>query len=422
MAVCYFNGDYKTKYNCNYEIVDNSFIVNVTYPIEDEVESINGVQYFRADTTFADRDILVIDRENKINYLLKEAYYTGHSITYGHPDGDEVACFRSRVFLASQSFSFLMELKENPKTNKIRIESKAIIDAFGHPSVKMIHYDKEEAIHLSREKTEKVIEIANNNIKTLSIGDDWNSFYNGKSISVDITGHVDISLRKRVSIDEVPQYVNELLVFMQLYKPGKFVIDSVKILVDKQFCDLIVPCFEIKNSKRHVNPSVEKDMATFLTECYRKIPYRKSKTYIRNIPYIVIKSERGIEDTFLSYYRFIESYYKSSGIKGAKNTFIQMGIKNHSSKRTLSEDEQEKLIYEIISLRNQYVHSGYYLKNCCLKVKYPKIKNKKNPKDYTVNSIDVRWIYDRTIILKEIVIDIIFKEMLGFENYNYTIV
>lgn len=421
MAVCYFNGNYTTRYNCDYEIIENEFTVNVKYTIEDEIEPINGVQYFGSNTAFADRDILVVDRENKEKYLLKSAYYSGHSVSYGHPDGDEVTCFKSRTFLSSESLSLLKDLKDNPKTKKIRIECEMIIDTRGSSSIERISYEDKEVLHLSREKAENEISIDHNNIKSLSVGDYWTYTYNRKQLNIDIIGYIDINLKRKIGFEEVSQYVNELLIFLQLYKPGKFAIDKLKILVDDQFCGLTIPVFEVKKVKRYVNPSVKCDIITILSECYARIPYRNSKAYIRNIPYIILRNERGIEDTFLSYYRFIERYYKSSGIKGAANSFIEFGIRDHGNKKTVSKFNQEKLIREIISLRNQYVHSGYYLRNSCLKVKYPRVNNKKNPKDYTANNIDIQWIFDRTVVLQEIVIDIIFKEMLGFDHYEYKI-
>ena len=40
-------------------------------------------------------------------------------------------------------------------------------------------------------------------------------------------------------------------------------------------------------------------------------------------------------------------------------------------------------------------------------------------KNYTLNNIDVKWIYERTKILYSIAIDIIFKNMLGYEKYKF---
>jgi len=97
-----------------------------------------------------------------------------------------------------------------------------------------------------------------------------------------------------------------------------------------------------------------------------------------------------------------------------------MGLTQHYvPKRCLSEDQHERYTQEIISLRNHYVHNGYYIKNSSLRVSFKKINGKTNPKNYTADNVDAHWIYERTKILYEVVLDIIFKDMLGYEKYQY---
>lgn len=153
---------------------------------------------------------------------------------------------------------------------------------------------------------------------------------------------------------------------------------------------------------------------------YKKIPYRKSKTEIRNIPYIVINTSRNIEDNFLMFYRFIECYYKKQNIPNIIKRFVSYSIRNNYDSTINWTDEQiENYSQEIICLRNHYVHSGYFIKNSSLKISFEKIDGKKNPKDYTVSNLDISWIYERTKILYRITLDIIFRKMLGYDNYKF---
>ena len=55
----------------------------------------------------------------------------------------------------------------------------------------------------------------------------------------------------------------------------------------------------------------------------------------------------------------------------------------------------EKTAKEIITLRNHYIHSGYYIKNDCLKIRFTPKENKQN---YSVDA-NVKWIYNQTLIL-----------------------
>ena len=130
----------------------------------------------------------------------------------------------------------------------------------------------------------------------------------------------------------------------------------------------------------------------------------------------MIVEYRGIEDNYLMLYRFIEAYYKRKNIPGIQSSFINYSMEHNLAKGNLSDEERCNISDEIVSLRNTYVHSGYYLKNSSLRVKRKKNSGKRN---YTVTNIDTSWILHRVKLLKQIVIDIIFREMLGYEIYKY---
>lgn len=71
-------------------------------------------------------------------------------------------------------------------------------------------------------------------------------------------------------------------------------------------------------------------------------------------------------------------------------------------------------------LRNRYVHSGYYIKNNSLRITFKDLDEKTSKlKNYTLNNVDVKWIYERIKILYTIVIDIIFKNMLEYKKYRF---
>lgn len=78
MAVCYFNNDDEKKLNCRYEKNEDGIEVWINYEIENEIEpDLNGAILFGTDTKFEKRDILIIDSDAKMNYLLKDAIFYG---------------------------------------------------------------------------------------------------------------------------------------------------------------------------------------------------------------------------------------------------------------------------------------------------------------------------------------------------------
>ena len=95
------------------------------------------------------------------------------------------------------------------------------------------------------------------------------------------------------------------------------------------------------------------------------------------------------------------------------------GLRRRLDLHKLTEEQIDTYSHEIKSLRNHYVHAGYFIKNSSLKISFEKVKNKKNPKDYTAINVDINWIYERTKILYDVVVDIIFTKMLGYEKYRF---
>jgi len=421
MAVCFFSGDYETKYDCDYEIENDKVKVIVDYDISEEIKpDSNGVICFSRNTEFERRDILIVDYENKKNLLLKEAYYGGHTNVFGTPDGSNRTCFFSSIYFYHGNIEKLCDLPKTPKVKKIKIYSNAINNFIGCPSLTLIESEDEYSIKLKRESQTREIIIGKNYINKIVIGDCWNSkhSFNEYNIDVKLNGYIEIELTRRFNYDKACDFVYELIIFMQLLYPNKFDISKINVMVDNVYYGLFFPLKEMKIDSKPIEPTVNDDILLFLEKCYSLIPYRNSKAEIRNIPYIILNTYRGIEDNFLMFYRFIECYYKKKGIV---NEFINYSIKNNfSNSRTMTEDEIEMLSEQIVSLRNKYVHSGYYIKNNSLKIKFKDIdESTPNPKNYTDNNVDWEWIFNKAEVLYEAVINIIFSDMLNYSDYNF---
>ena len=422
MAVCYFNKNYDEKYDCIYEVKEDGIEVIVSYDINNELPETNGMMVFSSNTKFNKRDILIIDYQTRMNYLLKEAFYHGHSETFGTPDGGYKTKFFSSIYFYNKDYENICNLTDKNNISQIKVYSDTINDIIGHPSLYKEKNEDEYIIKLKKKPEKQVIDINKNNIKSIAISDDWISEHNHKNNKIDInlSGYVEIDLQENIECIDVYDYINELTIYFQLLKPGKFKIDKIIVKVDEQYCGLVIPIRAINYKNSYIDNSVNDALLDFLLNCYNLIPYRNSKNEIRNIPYIILYTSRNLEDNFLMFYRFIECYYKKQPIENIKRTFIEYSIKNNYKENLgLNEEEFENLVYEIISLRNHYVHEGYYIKNEELYISFPKINQKTNPKNYVAKNVDVKWIYEKTKILYKIVIDIIFKNMLNYQNYNF---
>lgn len=378
MAVCFFNNDYDKSFECEYLFKDNGIEVIVNYDIDDEIEpDNNGVRTFGINTKFDERDILIIDYQNKINYLLKDAYYGGHTNVWGTPDGGSKTKFISGYYYSYKDYNKLCELPKNPNIKKIRLYSSFINELIGHPSLFEETLENELVIRLQRETIKQVIEINKDNIKEIILSDDWNHVHSYKSngITIKLTGYLEIVLDDVISCDDVYDYIREIMIYLQLLRPDKLIIDKVQVSINDFYYELNIPMKKIDYNGTHIFNSVSDELKSFFQKCYNLIPYRNSKSEIRNIPYIILNTSRNLEDNFLMYYRFIECYYKNNG---HYNDFISYSLINNYKKDITSNIED--LTREIISLRNHYAHNGYFIDNKMLEIVYPKINRKKIPK------------------------------------------
>jgi hypothetical protein len=422
VAVCYFNDKYDEKYDCQYEIKKDGIEIVVNYDIDDEIPAINGVRTFGINTEFKKRDILIIDYQTKMNYLLKNAYYCGHSEVLGTPDGGYKTRFFSRFYFWDKNYEKLCDLQNGNNIKKIRIYSNIINELIGYPSLYKEENKNEYIIKLRRDTSKQRVEVNLNNIKSIEISDDWTSEHKRKSNEIDIklNGYIEIEMDNCINYEDIYNYVQELIIYFQLLKPCKFNINKIVVEIEKLYYGFCLPINEMNYKNSYVEKSVTNDVLEFLLNCYSSIPYRNSKNEIRNIPYIILETSRNLEDNFLMFYRFIECYYKQQPIKDIKTTFIKYSIENNYKKvNQIEENIIENIVYEIISLRNHYVHEGYYIKDKKLYIAFPKVNGKANPKNYIAKNVDVDWIYEKTKILYEIVVDIIFRKMLNYDNYKF---
>lgn len=422
MAVCYFNKDYEKIYNCKYEKKNDGIEVTVEYAIDDEIKpDKNGVTIIGYNTQYKKRDILIVDSNSKMNYLLKEAGYSGGKELYGPPDGKVTTKFFSSCYFYHENYDKLQELLETPKVKKIRIYSNIVNEFIGSPSAFEEENEKEHIIRLQKEQERKTVTINYNNVKSLTISDNWKYNLIANEIIIKLDGYIEIEVSRRVKYNEIYKYIYELMTYIQLLRPDKLRINKITVCVDEVYYGFILPLKENKYKSSNIENSVSDDILVFLSKCYKLIPYRNGKSEIRNIPYVIFDYSRNIEDTFLMLYKTIECYYKKQNIKGITSSFINYSIHNNYSKsKNMTEDEIEDLARQIICLRNRYVHSGYYIKNNSLKITFKDLADKTfKLKNYTLNNVDDKWISERTKILYTIVIDIIFKNMLEYKKYKF---
>lgn len=417
MAVCFFNNDLSKRYRCTYSFDDDAVLsVSVEYDVIEEIPSDNGVRFIGS-FVYPNRDILIADSDNKKYYLMKNAFYTGNNNRYAVVDSKSITMFRSPVYFSHRTFDALTKLADKPRCGAVRIFSKDFIRYMGLKSVKPVLAEDKVVITLSKTEEPVDFDISTAKIKGIKYRDDWEEKQDLKhgSISIDITPCVEIEFKRRQNYEDMHKFVFELALYMQLYAKECFKLDKIYVYVDNDWYGLNCSVRKFNYSEKSKN-HVDDQLSSFLKKCYLNVDYAfTTKIWLRNISYAVGNRSRNIEDTFLLFYKFIECFYKTRSEKGASNSFISKAIEDHYVNKKYTEEELKRLSREVVCLRNHYVHSGYFIKNNCLRISQPKDDSSFSP--YTAN-VDFEWIFSRTDILNKITLDIIYREILGYEHYR----
>lgn len=406
MIKCFFNGDYKHAYSCEYEYIDDSVLLKVEYDIQsNEAEEVApGIRIFTENNEFKNRDIVVLDISDNNYFLMKDARFVGYK-SWDIFNSYETR-FKSEFILINKEVNNLIDL--DTKISKIKILSKTLNRVIGNPSL-VEHYSNEELkITLNRNIKRNRLDINTNNIKSISLSDDWNHLHRFKegTVNINVEGCIELDLINTIDYKDVLSYLNELMIYMQLYIPDSFVIDKVYVSInniDYEFkCPF--PSVKIRNT---IEASVKVNILDFLGNCYKRIPYRNNDE-IRNLFYILVRPSISLEDNFLMCYKFIDFYY---GVRSVKHPIKESLINNYNG----TIEDIDTYAQEIVDLRNHYVHDCYYIKDERIEVLDK--RNKKVKK--VIENVNTEWIFDRVKVLFKVCIDITFKNLLKYDDYRY---
>ena len=149
-----------------------------------------------------------------MNYLLKEAGYSGREKLYGPPDGKITTKFFNSFYFYHEDYNKLQELLETPKVNKIRIHSNLVNDFIERPNVSKEKLEKEYIIRLQKETERKTVKINYNNVKSLAISDSWKYNLIANEIIIKLDGCIEIELSRKVKYNEIDKYIYELMTYI----------------------------------------------------------------------------------------------------------------------------------------------------------------------------------------------------------------
>jgi len=331
-------------------------------------------------------------------------YYNGCQLGIGTQEK-----YKTDFYLKTNNLNLLNNISKESKIKEIIIYHPALIQLFSNPCLSFEHLDNKDIFTLiTKNSPKKVIEINNNNIKEIELGGVFKYSLNSAKTNLNINteNYLKLVLINEAPIDDFMVYLNEINVFINAYIPTGLKAYKTKIRTEN---DIVMEVVHRDLGKQlECSPFeprfVKNDFFEYIEKIY-KIQNLRNRVDNKLLP-LDFKKPTSLEDQFCYYFRYIDMYMGSLGIKNnfkRIETFINQNLNLFELR-----DQNKNLANEINSLRNHLIHEGYYFPNKEFEVTSFEIVLYKKTLDYN-------WLDRIIIVMKEGVFKIIYKEILNLD-------
>ena len=402
---------------CTVYTIDKSSSFEGEYTFDDNQLEITIYNYssnsFLSDNSTVEyKEFIIEDLKNKI-FMYSPVFYnngTTFALTY-------YEVFRTNFYFKTESYQNSDEFIADMSIRAIRFFHPLLIHNFTNPC---LHIDKNENTincKLNTKSKTKTIPIQNNNVETLVFGGVYNySLKNYRqSLSIETENYVEIVLSDTISYDDLLSYVNEFDVFISIYSPTK--LRTYETQVRSGSGKLLTVVHKLLGKEKYYNKPVHQPVKLgffeYIEKAYKTFEYRLADDKNKYLP-LEFKKPTSLEDQYTYYFRYIDMYMgerlKSSTQTDINNydrlsAFVDENLSFFDSQDISNIDDFKN---ELNSLRNHYVHEGYYLPNNKFKV-----TKKKKFKYY--KTMDYNWLYRVTQALKLGVYKILYEDVLKLD-------
>ena len=402
---------------CTVYTIDKSSSFEGEYTFDDNQLEITIYNYssnsFLSDNSTVEyKEFIIEDLKNKI-FMYSPVFYnngTTFALTY-------YEVFRTNFYFKTESYQNSDEFIADMSIRAIRFFHPLLIHNFTNPC---LHIDKNENTincKLNTKSETKTIPIQNNNVETLVFGGVYNySLKNYRqSLSIETENYVEIVLSDTISYDDLLSYVNEFDVFISIYSPTK--LRTYETQVRSGSGKLLTVVHKLLGKEKYYNKPVHQPVKLgffeYIEKAYKTFEYRLADDKNKYLP-LEFKKPTSLEDQYTYYFRYIDMYMgermKSSTQTDVNNydrlsAFVDENLSFFDSQDISNIDDFKN---ELNSLRNHYVHEGYYLPNNKFKV-----TKKKKFKYY--KTMDYNWLYRVTQALKLGVYKILYEDVLKLD-------
>lgn len=399
-------GEDETCYEGQYEIEGNSVEVEVFNYHSSQTERVPIGSFVNH------KNIKILDLRNKI-FLFSPAFYNA-GLTIGLTQYEK---FKTDFYLSTNIYIDSDALTPDIKVSALKIYNPMLIHCFKNCTLSISYNSNELIYKIDKTAETKEVMINANNISKIEFGDEVSSSNKNSNqlISIESENYVKIYFSQPISYEEILEYIKEFDVFVDAYcLTGMRSYKTYIITSEGKIFDVVNKLLgKEKYFKNTPHNLVKMNFFDFMESMYKNVNYRNADNRNKYLP-LELKKPTSLEDQYTYYFRYIDLYMgdllrQETG--NAPSNFSRLSRFVEDYAQYFNSDGTtniRNLKNELNSLRNHYVHEGYYLPNNEFKVT-------ENRRFLYNKSMDYRWLFRMVNVFKFGAYKILYTKVLEME-------
>ena len=303
------------------------------------------------------------------------------------------------------------------KVSALKIYNPMLIHCFKNCTLSISYNSNELIYKIDKTAETKEVMINANNISKIEFGDEVSSSNKNSNqlISIESENYVKIYFSQSISYEEILEYIKEFDVFVDAYcLTGMRSYKTYIITSEGKIFDVVNKLLgKEKYFKNTPYNLVKMNFFDFMESMYKNVNYRNADNRNKYLP-LELKKPTSLEDQYTYYFRYIDLYMgdllrQETGNEPSNfsrlSRFVDDYVQYFNSDGTTN---IRNLKNELNSLRNHYVHEGYYLPNNEFKVT-------ENRRFLYNKSMDYRWLFRMVNVFKFGAYKILYTKVLEME-------
>lgn len=353
--------------SCKIKVVDENKEYFGTYQKSNElsviIEDYFEVDVFEEKETAQYKELLITTSDNVYYY---SPYFIRKKINFAASASQELS---TGCYFVGKGSTNGTTVGSNIKITEITFHHPVISKCFRNSCLSTLRKDDQIIFTLQTKNIpRRQAEIKNHNIEKIELSTGYECQYQvAKSVKIQTDNFLKLVFSRSISIVDLPNYIYEFNAFCNAYVPLGLKASRVFVHtnqgLDLEYVDTKIIDNESNDNKCYY--PVELDILEFFQLIYKKIDYKSTE---KKNEYILLDFKKlpSLEDEFLFYFRYLNLHIGSIlEKKGEKHGIYEIAKYFVDNYGCVFQRQgialEENLSNEIKSLRNHYVHEGYYL-------------------------------------------------------------